>query len=306
MISFWARLFVRIIIPVCIIIGTVWFTRPRGEHLRIIFFDTPGDSILIQTPGGKYILIDGGSDPSLIALALGHTLPFWQRTLDAVVLTRGDEARLPGQIAALSRYHAKQVLAPERWKTGKDTWGILTETGFYPAPNSQEPAPLLPFVYEWSRLTTNQQTQRIVAHPGYRLVLDEVVLTVLATEGDEASGLLLQLDYGITSIVFALECDTLNNERLLTLARPLTALAYPWQCAMDTPLFTVWHPQALIFTTGQTCDKPALLTYAERARYSPRIYHQDHNGTIELVCTNTPHRRVTGSRMLPCTIQTEK
>lgn len=304
MASFWIRLLMRIIIPVCLIIGIVWFARPQSGHLRIIFFDTPGDSILIQTPGGKYVLIDGGSDPSVLALALGRTLPFWQRTLDVVVLTRGDDARLPGQIAALSRYHARQVLAPARWKTGKSTWGILTETGFHLAPDSQGPAPLLPFVQEWVRLTANQQ--RYVARPGYRLALDETFLTVLATEGEEASGLLLQLDYGITRIVFALECDALNNERLLAIAQPLTALAYPWQCTMDTPLLNVWQPQALIFTTGQRFDKPALLTYAERARYSPHIYHQDHDGTIELVCTNRPRRGVNGATMQPCTIQTEK
>ena len=52
------------------------------------------DAVLIQSPGGKTILIDAGSDASILR-ALGSTLPMWRRSIDAVILT-GTKSSLVG------------------------------------------------------------------------------------------------------------------------------------------------------------------------------------------------------------------
>src|SRR5262245_20194985 len=87
-----------------------WRSWP-SHQLRVIFLETKGDAALIQTPAGGYVLIDGGGDPAALAAALGRQLPFWRRTLDLVVLTSADGAHLPGQVAALARYHAGLAIA---------------------------------------------------------------------------------------------------------------------------------------------------------------------------------------------------
>ncbi len=59
--------------------------------LRITFFETSvGDIILIETPNRSQALIDGGRGPSGAVDALGERLPFWDRSLDLVLLTHGD------------------------------------------------------------------------------------------------------------------------------------------------------------------------------------------------------------------------
>lgn len=58
------------------------------DRLHVSFLDVgEGDAILVQTSSHQDILIDGG--PSLHALCseLSSKMPFWDRTVDLVVLT---------------------------------------------------------------------------------------------------------------------------------------------------------------------------------------------------------------------------
>lgn len=85
---------------------------PDGR-LHVAFLDVgQGDAILITTPRGGQILVDGGPAPSTVLTALGWHMPFWDRTLDLVVNTHPEEDHLAGLIAVLERYQVKQVLMP--------------------------------------------------------------------------------------------------------------------------------------------------------------------------------------------------
>lgn len=251
------RIALSIVVLGGILACAAWLARPDG-HLHIFFFDTPGDAVLVQTPHGRFVLIDGGNDPALLALHLGRRLPFWRRSLDAVVLTQYDDARLPGQIAALTRYRADLALAPP---------GELQSAS----------------AQEWLRLLESQRTPVHTARMSERLTLDNVALTVLTTGDGDESGLVLRLDYGASSVVLDGAGGEPDEDRLLTSAHPITALAYPWQRELDTPLLAAWQPQAIIFTTAQEADEPALLTYRERALRGAALYHARIDGTVELV-----------------------
>ena len=100
-----------------LLLGAAWLQRPDGR-LHVTLLPTPGDAILIETPGGRFALIDGGRDPAMLALLLGRELPFWRRDLLATVLTGADVQRLPGQVAAVARYRAGLALAPAELPRG--------------------------------------------------------------------------------------------------------------------------------------------------------------------------------------------
>ena len=70
-------------------------------------------AILIQTPAHQDILIDGGPSPQAIGLELGEKLPFWDRTIDLVILTHPHTDHLIGLVEVLQRYKVKQVLYPD-------------------------------------------------------------------------------------------------------------------------------------------------------------------------------------------------
>lgn len=273
---------------VALVVLTWWGPPDRGR-LHIFFLDTPGDAALIQTPRGRYVLVDGGSDPSRLALHLGRRLPFWERKLEAVILTRADEARLPGQVAALARYRAGLALAPALWQRDDGEWESMA--ALFGVSSSEVVAGGVvavagvqrSYMEEWARLLAGQRTPVHVAQCGDRLNLGGALLTVLATGSDTAPGLVLQVDYGAARVVFAGASNEASEPLLLASAHPLTVLAYPWQRELDTPLLAAWQPRAIVFTTAQEREPPALLTYAERARSGAVLYHPDIDGTIELV-----------------------
>ncbi len=264
----WLRRLLPIVLMLILLSAATWSDRPDG-YLHIWFLDTPGDAFLIQTPHGQYILIDGGSDPSQLALQLGRRLPFWRRSLDLVILSQGNGERLPGQVAALMRYHVRLVLSPP---------------DFARTPLSAaraDPAQSRPgFEGEWQRLVRTASTPVHAPEHDERLVLDGVVLTLLPVNADGAPGLLLRLDYGSTCVVFNGVGGDLDAANRLIAGAPLTLLAYPWQREMD---YTTWQPQAIVFTTAYQADEPALHTYYERAVHGAKLYHQDLDGTVELL-----------------------
>lgn len=256
------------------LLGLAWPTRPNG-YLHVFFLDTRGDAILIQSPRGEHVLIDGGADPVRLALHLGRRLPFWKRTLDAVILTRGDNQRLPGQVAALARYRANLALKPL----------VL------PAHNASASATA--YAAEWKRLLAAEQTPVRTAQPGDRLALGGATLTILTSSTgidprvNRTSGLVMRLDYGATSILLGGACDPTDETALLATVPPVTVLAYPWERKMNTTVLDTWQPRAIIFTTAYQHQPHARQTLYARAggndtRY-PHLYHPALDGSIELV-----------------------
>jgi len=84
---------------------------PDGA-LHVTFLDVgQGDAILIETPGGVQILVDGGPEGSALLAEMGRQMPFWDRTLNLVVLTHPDADHLTGLVSALERYGVQAVVA---------------------------------------------------------------------------------------------------------------------------------------------------------------------------------------------------
>ena len=82
---------------------------PDGAlHLHVLDVGQ-GTSVLLASPSGKQILIDGG--PGLPALErLGAHLPFLDRTIDLVVLTHPESDHVTALAEVLRRYKVERVL----------------------------------------------------------------------------------------------------------------------------------------------------------------------------------------------------
>jgi beta-lactamase superfamily II metal-dependent hydrolase len=61
-------------------------------------------------PAGQQILIDGGPNPDTVCQQLGKRMPFWDKSLDMVVLTHSDDDHLVGLMGVLRHYKVSQVL----------------------------------------------------------------------------------------------------------------------------------------------------------------------------------------------------
>jgi competence protein ComEC len=90
-----------------------WWSLPDGR-LHVVFLDVgQGDAIFIQTPSGRQVLIDGGPSESVLLSQLGRQMPFWDRTLDVVLLTHPDSDHITGLVGVLERYQVDTVIYRE-------------------------------------------------------------------------------------------------------------------------------------------------------------------------------------------------
>jgi competence protein ComEC len=69
-----------------------------------------GDAILIQCPNGQQILVDGGPSPSALLSHLGWRIPFWDNSLDLVILTHLDVDHVEDLVDLLGRYEVGLVM----------------------------------------------------------------------------------------------------------------------------------------------------------------------------------------------------
>jgi competence protein ComEC len=86
------------------------FTTPDGK-LHITFLDVgSADAILIQTPGGRNILINGGPSASLLSDGLGRRLSPLNRRLDWLIIASTQENQLSGLPRVVERIPPSNVL----------------------------------------------------------------------------------------------------------------------------------------------------------------------------------------------------
>lgn len=87
------------------LIWTAVFYFP-DKNLHLIFCDVgQGDAILIKK-GFNQVLIDGGPDERVLECLSDH-LPFWDRTIEMVVLTHPQADHITGLISVLERYRVE-------------------------------------------------------------------------------------------------------------------------------------------------------------------------------------------------------
>lgn len=86
------------------------FTAPDG-NLHVTFLDVgSADAILIETPGGRHILVNGGPSASLLSDGLGRRLPPLNRRLDWLIIASTQENQLSGLPRILERIPPSRVL----------------------------------------------------------------------------------------------------------------------------------------------------------------------------------------------------
>ena len=81
----------------------------RGRLLLHVFDVGQGDAIFIRAPNGNQVLIDGGPDTTVLT-KLGQTLPWWDRSIDLLLLTHPHADHLDGLLEVLERYAVGRVV----------------------------------------------------------------------------------------------------------------------------------------------------------------------------------------------------
>lgn len=123
--------------------------------LEVDFFDIgQGDAILIEAPFSKQILIDGGPDGKIME-KLGNEIPFYDKTIEIVVVTHPDADHITGLVEVLKRYNVGEIIET----------GILSDSKIY---------------QEWRRQVKEKNIPVIIAKAGEVIKLSpEINLSVI-------------------------------------------------------------------------------------------------------------------------------
>lgn len=97
-------------IATILLIFSILLSRPDGK-LHIWMLDVGhSNAVLLQTPGGAQMLVDGGRFPSRLLTSIGDRLPFNDREIEVLFMTQPDEFQFGALPAVLARYSTGVVL----------------------------------------------------------------------------------------------------------------------------------------------------------------------------------------------------
>ncbi|MBI2637745.1 MAG: MBL fold metallo-hydrolase [Candidatus Sungbacteria bacterium] len=95
---------------VVLIWTAVFSIEARSDALTVHIFDIgQGDGIFIETVSGTQMLIDGGPDSSILS-KLGRAMPFWDRSIDVLLLTHPHADHIDGALEVLKRYKVGMII----------------------------------------------------------------------------------------------------------------------------------------------------------------------------------------------------
>lgn len=134
------------------------------RKLSVSFLDVgQGDAILVNSPSGKQMLIDGGATNAVLRELAGE-MSFFDRTIDIVVATHPDADHVTGLIPVLERYDVLTVL----------TSNVTTDTGIFSelTKRIQEEGPQVIVARKGDILDLGDGVKVLVLHPTDRVSND--------------------------------------------------------------------------------------------------------------------------------------
>ncbi|HLD27802.1 MAG TPA: ComEC/Rec2 family competence protein [Patescibacteria group bacterium] len=195
------KILAGLLIILLLMAAVVWLAI-RDSQLKVYFFDVgQGDAVLIRTPSRQNVIIDGGPD-NVLAAKLGQALPFYDRTVDLMILTHPHDDHLVGLIQVLEKYQVKQILYT----------GALQPTDNY---------------LKWLQVIKDKGLNLKIARAGQNFVFGQAELNIIYPVDDltnqqmenlNNSSIVSRLVYGQISFLFTGDLEQAGEEEILGLS----------------------------------------------------------------------------------------
>ncbi|MGB2827210.1 MAG: MBL fold metallo-hydrolase, partial [Dehalococcoidales bacterium] len=205
---------------------------------------------------------------------LGRQMPFWDRTIELVILTHPDQDHLAGLVEVLKRYRVEKVLDPNL-----DSGTLLYE--------------------EWQRLIAEKKLEKITARAGQQIALGGATLTVLhppeallkdTDEDIDNNSAVLCLKTGNVSFLLAADIQREAEFRLITRRAALKSTVlkvahHGSDTSTSQEFLSAVDPQVAVLSVGadNKFGHPGdeIVDRLENKLGRGNIYRTDHHGTIQ-------------------------
>src|SRR3989338_5357178 len=101
---------IAILLTIVLCISYAAWHEDRRGLLTVSFLNIgQGDSIFIDAPSGRQVLIDGGPNSGILR-ELSKVMPWYDRSIDVVIPTHPDADHVSGLIDVLARYKVDTIV----------------------------------------------------------------------------------------------------------------------------------------------------------------------------------------------------
>lgn len=262
-------LFILILLVLAILASREAFGLGGGE-LKFYMLDVgQGDAIFVETPSGNQILIDGGPDRRVLE-ELGKVMPFYDRSLDLVILTHPHLDHAGGLLEVLKNYEVGEFM------DGGDSY-YLAEYG------------------ELKKMIEEKKIKYEIAHRGLKISLDRGISLLILTpsrlvksDNPHDNNVASRLSYG--KIDFLLMGDAEKGEELGlvqsndNLESEVLKVGHHGSKTSSNPLFLEKvKPEYALISVGakNRYGHPAQITLDNLLASGAKIFRTDIDSTIE-------------------------
>lgn len=266
--------------------GLIFLVWPKNNNdLEIDFLNVgQGDSVLIKLTNQATIIIDGGPSTDLVQ-KVSSQLPYYQKTIDLLVLTHPHDDHLAGLLDLVKRYQVKKILQTN----------ALYNSAIYS---------------EWQREIKQLKIPVIEAMAGEVLNFGQdnqlqlrVLYPLTNISGQQFkninnSSIVLKLTYGQTRVLFSADAEKEDEQAMIDFAarcncgeqynlsaQVLKVGHHGSSTASSENYLQAVNPEEAIIQLGKDnkFGFPHLTTRYRLARAKVRIWRNDLNGVIKLI-----------------------
>ena len=252
------------------------FEKTLAPNLAVYFFNVgQGDSIFIASKDGTQILIDGGPNSKVLA-ELAKVMPYYDNSIDIILLSHPHADHLSGLIDVLKRYKISKVIES----------GVAYST---PERDSFE------------EMVVQKNIERIDIDRPATIAFGDMVLKILypdvsfedrTVKDVNETSLVILLEFEGRKVLFTGDAGKATEDRLLALdsLEDVDVLKVGHQGSKFSSSLNFLNkilPEYAVIEVGKNSyGHPTRETLSRLANVGARIFRTDQNGTIRLEINN--------------------
>lgn len=251
--------------------------------LHVVFCDVgQGDAIFIRTPKGTDILVDGGGNDSALSCLSNH-MPFWDKSIELMILTHPHEDHLRGLLSVLDAYAVSAFYTEDL---------VNTSTGFQKLMRSiQEKQIQKRFLFAGDSFSTKDGLRFYVVTPTQAFLSQSSPGGEIG-ESREFGSLSIVLEFGTVTLLLTGDTQAPQLEEALRQAQgelsQVDVLQVPHhgsKTGLSEKILENARPKLAVISVGakNRYGHPAGLTLRLLDQFGIPVKRTDKDGEVELV-----------------------